>query len=404
MIANTDLHIHPLHNIHQDTLRLLAVNASLKGLNLLGCGDCLQDSWRNRIVTECRTIDEGTFEYYGIRFILSVEIETRDRIHHLIYFPSLSAVEEFKSNIKRYSSNLDKCRPVVNLLSWEVAELAVDVDALIGPAHIFNSWRGVYGIYNSIENCYKDLSKHIHFVELGLNGDTDYADRIQELHRLTFLSNSDTHNYHPMRLGREFTRFKVRDLTFEEIKKAILHINDNKPILNVGLPPEESKYNQSACPRCHRRYTEAEAEKLKWRCVCGKPIRKGISHRIEKRANFLTPQHPIHRPPYLKFLPLGEIIKRALNQKNPFLKTVQEKWRNLISIFGNEIRVLIDVPLEDIARVTTPSILEVIAALREGNVFFKPGGGGEYGKIIIPNIEERLVVSLKPEEKRLFLI
>ncbi len=402
MIANADLHIHPLHNIHQDTLRLLAINASLKGLNLLGCGDCLQDSWRNKVVSECECVDEGTFECYGVRFILSVEIETRDHVHHLIYFPSLSSAEEFKSNIQPYSSNLDKGRPSVNLLSWELAELAVDVDALIGPAHIFNPWRGIYGVYDSIEDCYRDLSGDIHFIELGLNANTDYADRIQELHRMTFLTNSDAHNYHPVRLGREFTRFEVRDLTFEEIRKAILRINGNRPILNVGLPPEESKYNQSACPRCHRRYSDVEAEKLKWRCICGKPIRKGISYRIEKKANFSTPQHPIHRPPYLKFLPLAEIIKRALNQKNPFLKTVQEKWQDLVSTFGNEIRVLLDVPLEDIARVTIPSVLEIITALREGDVFFKPGGGGVYGKIIIPTGEETLVVSLKPEEKQLF--
>lgn len=402
MIATADLHIHPLHNIHHDTLKLLAVNASIKGLNLLGYGDCLQDSWRNRVVGECKLVDEGTFEYQGVRFISSAEIETKDRVHHLIYFPALSSVEEFKYRIEKYSSNLDRGRPTVDLLSWELAELAVDLDVLIGPAHIFNPWKGLYGHYDSIEDCYRDLSKHIHFIELGLNADTDYADRIQELHRITFLTNSDAHSYHPVRLGREFTRFEVEDLTFEGIRKAILRVNGSKPILNVGLPPEESKYNQSACLGCHRIYSGREAEKLKWRCICGNVIRKGISYRIEQKANFSYPQHPIHRPLYLKFLPLGEIIKRALNQKTPFLKAVQDRWYSLVSTFGNEIKVLLDVSLEDLSRVTLPSILEIITAFREGDVFFKPGGGGVYGEIIIPTGEDRIVVSLKPEEKQFF--
>ena len=402
MIANTDLHIHPMHDPQGNTIRTIAINASLKGLNLIGCGDCLQDSWRKKVV-DSEHIDEGTFENYGMRFILSTEIETRDHVHHLLYFPSLSSVEEFKSNIQPYSSNLDDGRPSINLLSWEVAELAIDVDALIGPAHIFNPWRGLYGRYNSLEECYGDLTNHIHFIELGLSANTDYADRIQELHRMTFLTNSDAHNSHPIRLGREFTRFEVKDITFNEIRKAILRINGNKPILNVGLPPEESKYNQSACPVCHRKYSVREAEQLKWKCTCGKTIRKGIDYIVEGKANFLTPQHPIHRPHYLIFLPLAEIIKRALNQPNPFVKPVQKRWHDLVDIFGNEIRVLLDVPLEDINRITTPAVVESIHAFREGDVFFKPGGGGVYGKIIIPSIEETMLISLKTEEKQLFI-
>jgi len=235
-----------------------------------------------------------------------------------------------------------------------------------------------------------------------LNAHTDYADRIQELHRLTFLTNSDAHNPHPVRLGREFTRFQVEEITFEGLRKALLRKGCSKPILNIGLPPEEGKYNQSACCSCHRQYSPREAEALKWRCVCGKPIKKGIVSLVEERATFATPQHPMHRPPYLPLLPLAEIITRVFNKRTPFSESVQQIWRKLVSTFGNEIQILLDTPIEELSKVTAPAVIEAIQAFREADIVFKPGGGGVYGEIIIPTGEETLRFSLKPEEKELF--
>lgn len=402
MIATTDLHIHLSNKTRKEQIadiKTLSRNAAAKGINLIGFGDCLLDTWRKEL-TFCEKIDEGTFEFQNIRFILNAEIETNDNVHHLLYFPSLSAVDEFKKKITPYSSDINHTgKPHVNLNSEELAAEACDVDALIGPAHIFNPWTGLYGFYNSLEDCYGEFTTQVHFVELGLSAHADYADRIQELHQMTFLTNSDAHNPHPVRLGREFTRFKVTDLTYEEIKKGLLRTGGNRPILNVGLPPEEGKYNESACISCQRSYPSRKAKKMNWKCVCGNPIKKGVKDRIEEKATFPEPRHPLHRPLYLSLLPLAEIITKALDQPNPFTENVAKRWRELVTIFGNEICVLLDTHIDDIAKVTVPAITEAIQAFREANVFFKPGGGGRYGKIIVPQEEKSLVVSLKPEEK-----
>ncbi|KYK20130.1 phosphotransferase, partial [Thermoplasmatales archaeon SM1-50] len=329
MLINADLHIHSRYSgatSDKMTISSLSNEAPKKGINVLATGDCLHKSWQNEIKT-CTIIDDGTFEMNDTRFILSTEVEDNHRVHHLLYFPSFSAVDSFKEAIKTKSKNLDTDgRPNVYMNGQEIAHLAKDVDALIGPAHAFTPWTAMYAYYTSLESCYGDLASYISFIELGLSADTDYADTIQELHRLTFLTNSDCHSPHPVRLAREFNRFEVKDVTFTEIRKAILRTGGNKPILNVGLPPQEGKYNESACISCFTHYTLDEAIKRRWKCSCGKRIKKGVRDRIGEIATFKEPRHPTHRPPYVHLIPLSEIIAKAIGQHNPFTQSVTKRW------------------------------------------------------------------------------
>ena len=402
MIINADLHIHShfSKSANKDmNIKRISLEAPKKGLNLVATGDCLHPGWINEIKT-CNYIDEGTFELNHTKFILSTEIEDKNRIHHLIYFYDFSKIEEFKEKIRNKTYNIDNDgKPKIDMDGGEIASIAKDIDALIGPAHIFTPWTGVYSIKKSLIECYKDLTDYVKFVELGLSANSDLADRIKELHSLTFLSNSDSHNPHPVRFGREFNRFKVNDVTFNEIKKAILRINGNKPILNVGLPPQEGKYFETACIFCNKHYELNEARFINWKCSCGNKIKKGVKHQIEEKSSFLEPQHPYHRPPYLCTIPLSEIITKATSQRNPFTDISFKRWDELISAFGNEINILFDVEIKDIAKVTVPAITEAIHAFREGNYIIKPGGGGRYGYIEFPKEKDLLILALDKKNK-----
>ena len=212
---------------------------------------------------------------------------------------------------------------------------------------------------------------------------------------MTFLSNSDCHSPHPVRLGREFNRFEVKDITFKEIKKAINRTSGNKPVLNVGLPPEEGKYHESACPSCHKHYTLEQAKLRKWRCVCGKRIKKGVKDRINEKADFQRPIHPEHRPEYLHLIPLAEIIAKAIGHNTPFTKEVSNRWNELIKNLGSEIKVLIDVEIEKIEKISPPSIVKAIKAFREKKVIIIPGGGGEYGKIKLPEKQDEKLLEIQ---------
>jgi len=385
------------------SIQNLAFIGPLKGIDVFGTGDCLHSGWMKEIKS-CRKVDEGTFEKDKTRFILSTEIEAEKRVHHLLYFPSISAVDDFKERIRNKSKNLETDgRPNVHLSGEELAQIAKDVDALIGPAHAFTPWTAMYAYFDSLSQCYGDMAEYISFVELGLSADTDLADKIKELHRLTFLTNSDCHSPHPARVAREFNRFKVNDINFKEIKKAILRTGGNKPLLNVGLPPQEGKYHESACRSCFTHYTLEEAQRRKWKCSCGKRIKKGVKDRISEKADFTKPIHPDHRPPYIHLIPMTEIITKAVGQKNPFTQTVNRKWSQLVSDFKDEITVLLNSNIDEIAKVSTPAIADAIYAFRENKVIIHPGGGGQYGIIELPSDEFITTMKLEPVDKQMSL-
>ena len=408
MIINADLHIHSrFSGATSDKMNIetISIEAPRKGVNVVATGDCLHSLWMKEI-RQCKVIDDGTFELNNTYFILSTEVEDQNRVHHLLYFPCISAVESFKEKIKSKSKNLETDgRPNIDLNGEELASIAKDLDILIGGAHVFTPWTSMYAYHNSLKDCYGDLSNYVSFVELGLSADTYFADRIKELHRLTFLTNSDSHSPHPVRLAREFNRFEVKNICFEEIKKAILRIGGNKTILNVGLPPQEGKYHESACISCFTHYTLEEAQRRRWKCSCGKRIKKGVKDRIDEIADLKQPIHPDHRPPYVHLIPLAEIITKAIGQHNPFTQTVNKRWNELINVFGNEINVLIDENIEKIAKVTVPAITEAILAFREKKVIIRPGGGGQYGSIELPKKDSEIQnISLGPKDKQTSLL
>jgi uncharacterized protein (TIGR00375 family) len=408
MIINADLHIHSRFSgatSEKMNIQTISKEAPRKGVNVVATGDCLHSGWIKEI-KQCSILDEGTFELNGTRFILSTEIEDQKRVHHLLYFPSFSKVFDFKEKIKSKSKNLESDgRPNIMMGGEELAQIAKDLDILIGPAHAFTPWTALYAYHDSLESCYGTLTDYISFVELGLSSDTDFADKIKELHRLTFLTNSDCHSPHPVRLAREFNRLQVEDATFEEIKKAVLRSGGRKPVLNVGLPPQEGKYHESACISCFTHYSFEEAEKRRWKCSCGKRIKIGVKDRINKKADFKEPIHPEHRPAYVHLIPLAEIITKAVGQRNPFTQTVTKRYDELISAFGCEINVLLDVNIDEISKVTPPAVADAIQAFRDKKIIIIPGGGGEYGKIMLPDeMPKTIEITLKPSDTQTSLL
>ena len=145
--------------------------------------------------------------------------------------------------------------------------------------------------------------------------------------------------------------------------------------MNAGFFPEEGKYNRTACTRCYRQFSPVEAAGLSWRCPDdGGLLKKGVSD----RARELSDMPPAPRPPYLHLIPLLEIIQRVLGTSGPQTKRGLRIYDSLLGTFGNEIRVLVDVPEEEI-RDLHPGVADAIGRLRTGRVTLSPGGGGKYG-------------------------
>ncbi|NJE42376.1 TIGR00375 family protein [Thermococcus sp. GR6] len=383
MLVDGDLHIHSRYSKAVSklmTIPMLAENARFKGLGLVGTGDILNPKWEEELLKYTEKIDEGTYERKGIRFLLTTEIEDNKRVHHVLIFPSIDAVCEMQEALRPYSNDIDtEGRPHLNLSAAEIADIANELDVLIGPAHAFTPWTALYKEYNSLKEAYQGAK--IHFLELGLSADSEMADRIKAHHGLTYLSNSDAHSPMPHRLGREFNRFNIKEATFEEVRKAILKRGGRRIVLNAGLDPRLGKYHLTACSRCYAKYSPEEAKAFKWKCPkCGGRIKKGVHDRILELAD--TEERPKDRPPYLRLAPLAEIIAMVIG-KGVETKAVKAIWERFLKEFGSEIKVLVDVPIESLAEVHE-EVAKAVWAYRKGKLIVIPGGGGKYGEIRLP--------------------
>ncbi len=376
MIVDADLHIHSRYSKAVSkamTIPNLAENARFKGLEVVGTGDILNPNWEKELLKYTKKVDEGgTYERNGIRFLLTTEVEDNRRVHHVLIFPNIETVREMRERLKPYSSDIEsEGRPHLTLSAAEIADIANELDVLIGPAHAFTPWTSLYKEYDSLKEAYNGTK--IHFLELGLSADSEMADMIKAHHKLTYLSNSDAHSpMPPHRLGREFNRFDVNEATFEEIRKAILK-RGRKIVLNAGLDPRLGKYHLTACSRCYTKYSLEEAKAFRWKCPkCGGRIKKGVRDRILELAD--TTERPKDRPPYLHLAPLAEIIAMVLD-KGVETKAVRLVWERFLREFGSEIRVLVDVPVEELAKVHE-EVAKAVWAYRKGKLIVISGGGG----------------------------
>ncbi len=380
MQVNADLHIHSKYSMATSPkmdLPTLAAESRKKGIQLVATGDCLHPKWLSEI--RKKQEENGVFLVDNIHFVLTTEIEDENQVHHLLIIPSVSKAEELYEFLKPHSNNIDSDgRPNVRIDGVEIAQAAKDAGALIGPAHAFTPWTAMYAYHNSLNDCYGDLAGYIYLIELGLSADTSYADRISELSCLTFLTNSDAHSPYVNKLAREFNRFEMEDIGFDELSMAIIREKGRKPLLNVGMHPEEGKYNESACIRCFKHFTMRESIIKSWKCSCGGTIKKGVKDRVNELASYDTPKHPFHRPPYLHLIPLSEIIAMALGTGTN-TKGVQKIWDVLIKQCGSEVAVLVDTPIIDSG--VDERVIDAIRTFREGKVSVIPGGGGQYGRV-----------------------
>lgn len=388
MLVNADFHVHSCFSMASSKDMLIeniAPKARLKGLGLMGTGDGLHPKWLDIIEESTSYSGDGIYSTQNMDFVITTEIEGKNKIHHLIIIPDIGIARELSDRLPSKNKKIDG-RPKTNLNGAEILELVREYDCLIGPAHAFTPWTGMYKSFDSIYDCYE---KKVDFVELGLSADTDMADTVGELKDFTFLSNSDAHSPWLHRLGREFNQIELNDISFSSIKHAIKH-SDVKA--NYGLVPNLGKYHMTACTKCFKLVDPEIAKENKMKCSCGGRIKKGVDYRISEISDFKAPHHPDFRPPYVHLMPLAELISTVYD-KGVTTKTVQGIWQKLIDNFGNEINVLTESEISDIEKIDS-KVSNAIDAFRKHTIEITPGGGGKYGEI---NFESIIKEEKKPK-------
>lgn len=383
MLVNVDFHLHSCYSMASSKdmlIKNMAPKAKLKGLGILGTGDAFHPGWLDIIEETTTYSGDGIYTFDGMDFVLTTEVEGKNRIHHVIIIPDIDIARELSEKLPSKNKTIDG-RPKTNYGGAELLDLVREYDCLIGPAHAFTPWTGMYKSFDSIYDCYE---KKPDFVELGLSADTYMADTISELNDFPFLSNSDAHSPWPHRLGREFNQIGLEDISYSSIKRAIKH-RDIKA--NYGLVPNLGKYHMTACTKCYKLIDPVVARENKMKCECGGTIKKGVDFRISEIADLKEPHHPDFRPKYVHLMPLAEIIS-SVYDKGVTTKTVQGSWQKLIDNFKTEIDVLINADLRDIKKIDFKTA-SAIESFREDTIEVIPGGGGKYGRIIFEKEDKK---------------
>jgi uncharacterized protein (TIGR00375 family) len=368
MLVTADLHIHSPYSIAVS--RFMQPEAVIrgcvtKGIGVLGTGDALQPDWQ-----------EGWKPFLendaGIVIVPQAEIEDIRRVHHVILAGELAQFSQLRDLMEGKTKSFSTSgRPHVYLSGEEIAHAAHDVGALVGPAHAFTPWTAMYAYFDSVPACYGDAK--IDFLELGLSADSSYGAAIPDLYGIPFLTNSDAHSPYPDKLGREFNRIRIGETTAKGVLEAI---RTGAVVMNAGFFPEEGKYNRTACTRCYEQYSLEDAIRHQWKCPAdGGIIKKGVADRAKELSGGGEARP---RPPYVHVLPLAQIIQTMEGASSPNTKKCKEIYARFIETFGNEIAVLIDIPVPDL-RAVHAGVADAIAALRSGRVTLHAGGGGRYG-------------------------
>ncbi len=386
-----DLHIHSRYSRGTSPAlepAELARWAAIKGLSVVGSGDFTHPLWFQRL-KDC--LHETAPGLYALAksapaacFILSAEISLiykqggRGRKVHLVLLaPSLAAVNKINTALgRRYNLRSDG-RPILGASARDISAEILDIEerALIIPAHIWTPWFSLLGSrsgFDSLEECFGDISPFIHAVETGLSADPPMLARVPSLRRYTMLSNSDAHS--AQNLGREASEFDC-PLTYEGIAGAI---RANALVRTIEFFPEQGKYHHDGHRACGVSLTPDESRRLGNACpVCGKPLTLGVLHRVEDLAR----RQAGKPPPFSYQVPLRQILAQILNCGENARK-VGLAYDSLIGRLGPEFQILQNVAVAEISRIDERLALAILA-MRENRVRRVPGYDGVYGKVVM---------------------
>ena len=405
-----DFHIHSKYSraTSQDMdLEHLYFWAKRKGVNLLGTGDFTHPAWLKELKEKLIPAEEGLYKLknqdndFFFRFIITGEIsliysfqgKTR-KIHYLLILPNLETAEKINTQLSWLGNLSADGRPILGINSQEFLKIILSTsrEAILVPAHIWTPWFGIFGSksgFNSLEECFGNLSQEIFSMETGLSADPAMCWRLSSLDRITLISNSDAHS--PKKIAREANVFEIEKekINFSEIRRIIKEKDRKSFLLTIEFYPEEGKYHFDGHRQCQVSFSPKETKKYNGLCpVCQRPLTIGVLSRVEELAdreeNFL----PKDRIPFKKIVLLEEIITQALQQSS-LGKEGEMFYNKLIDSFGNEMNVLLKSEIKEIEKITLPEIAQGIEKVRKGEVFIQPGFDGQFGKISLWQLEEK---------------
>lgn len=407
MRFTADLHMHSRYSIATSpgtTPEALWRWAQIKGVTVIGTGDFTHPGWFRELGRKLDFAGNGLFTLReefrrddipascrtDVFFLMSSEIsciyskngKTR-KVHCIVLVNDMESALCLQRRLSKIGSIKSDGRPILGLDAKALLRIVVDEcpGAMLVPAHAWTPHFSVLGAasgFDSLEECFEELTPHIYAIETGLSSDPSMNWRVSALDGLTLLSNSDAHS--PQKIGREANIFNT-GLSYDAITNAIRTKTGFEG--TVEFFPEEGKYHHDGHRQCKVRMTPGEAAAAGHRCpVCGKKVTAGVLHRVAALADRPCGFVPEGARPYHSLIPLKEIIAGTLGI-GAQAKKVDRLYFDMIEKLGNELAILMETPVEDITGAGHPDVAEAILRVRSGRLTIEPGYDGQYGKIIV---------------------
>ena len=410
-----DLHIHSKFSqatSEKMDFENLARYGIIKGLDIIGTGDFTHPAWLNEIKTKLDEIDEtGTFihkdkNFGDVYFTMTGEVNnifdfegSKKQIHNVIFTPNLEIASQINDELSKFGNLESDARPDLHLPPAELVEIVLGIskDNEVIPAHIWTSWFGVLGArgFDSLKDCYQDQLKNIHALETGLSSDPQMNWRLSSLDNYTLISNSDCHSPWVHRLGREANVFDLdlENLTYFKIVEAV---RKKDLVMTIEVDPSYGKYHFTGHRKGKKGHEHSsvclspkESMKLGNKCpVCGKKMTIGVLQRVKELADREEDFLPENSIPFKRLIPLTEIISSTIGIKSPFSKTVWAEYLKMVNKFGNEYKIMLEIPEEEMLEISSKEIVDAILKVRKGDIIVLPGFDGEYGRPIFREIED----------------
>jgi uncharacterized protein (TIGR00375 family) len=416
-----DLHIHS--RFSRATSREMEVPmldrfCRKKGIALCATGDFTHPEYLRLLREQLEPAGDGLFRHGETHFILNVEVSSiysahgrLRRIHNLVFVPDFATAEKFNAMLGRHGKLESDGRPTVGLASYEMLARLLEMDerAFLVPAHIWTPWFSLYGSnsgFDTVEECFGDLSDRIFAVETGLSSDPPMNWRLSALDSRTLISNSDAHS--PSRLGREANVFDC-ELSYDALLEVLKTKDRARFLETLEFFPEEGKYHFDGHRNCRVVMTPGEARAGDDLCpVCGRRVTIGVLHRVEALADRRPDECPKDVIPYRSLVPLEEIVAEAL-EKGRDSQAVQAVYDSLCAGLGSEFAVLLDAPAAEIERVAGERVALGVERMRRGEVEKRPGYDGVFGVISVlpgsrrPDIEPDVPTAAEGPDRQLGL-
>ncbi len=400
-----DLHIHSRYS--RATSRSLdpenlSLWAQKKGITVVGTGDFTHPAWVAELEEKLDPAEEGLFRLKpdiqktvntqvphsclgDTRFLLSGEIsciykkngKTR-KVHHLILMPDMASVRRLNERLDRIGNIKSDGRPILGLDSRDLLEITLEADdrAFFIPAHVWTPWFSVFGSksgFDTLEECFEELTGHIHALETGLSSDPLMNRTLSMLDAYTLVSNSDAHS--PSKLGREANLFDT-EISYPHMTQAMTDGTGFDG--TIEFYPEEGKYHMDGHRKCQVRFEPSETHAHDSLCpVCNKPLTVGVLNRVDELADRKKPKLSKE---FFSLVPLTEVLAQLL-ECGPATKKVSAVYEKLLAEMGPELPLLMDVPLEKIEASGGLLLKEAIYRMRTGKVIRLGGYDGEFGII-----------------------